>query len=315
MANRTDSQAFIEAEIYSQFILTNLPDGLLPDVFTRDVSDFGSGTTLNIKQVGAAIVQDVTEGVEIAPQTISTNTVTLNITDYTGNAWFVTDELRQDGSQIDALIANYGIEATYALQLDFETKFLEVCNAGLTAGNANVINGQAHRKIASGSGNVLTLDDIISMKLAFDKAKIPQSGRIAIVDPVVEATLNKLVVVTATNTQTPSLQSVINTGFAENHKFVCNLFGFEFYTSNQTASVLSETIGLNTISDAKACVFMSVANDNVKPIMKAWRKAPSVEGWREQALRRDRFQLTSRFGFGVQRKDGLGVILASASNY
>lgn len=47
--NRANSAAFIEAQQYSAFILRNLHDGLLPSSFTRDVSDFGSGTTLNIE--------------------------------------------------------------------------------------------------------------------------------------------------------------------------------------------------------------------------------------------------------------------------
>ncbi len=46
--NRANSTAFIESEQYSAFILRNLHDGLLPGAFTRDVSDFGNGTTLHI---------------------------------------------------------------------------------------------------------------------------------------------------------------------------------------------------------------------------------------------------------------------------
>lgn len=44
----TNTRAFIEAEQYSQFILMNLHDGMLPDTFYRNVSDFGSGETLHI---------------------------------------------------------------------------------------------------------------------------------------------------------------------------------------------------------------------------------------------------------------------------
>ena len=46
--NRANSTAFIEAEQYSSFILRNLQDGLLPGQFYRNVSDFGSGSTLHI---------------------------------------------------------------------------------------------------------------------------------------------------------------------------------------------------------------------------------------------------------------------------
>lgn len=49
MAQTTaNTQAFIDAEVYSNFILYNLHDGLLGEQFYRDVGDFGSGTTLHI---------------------------------------------------------------------------------------------------------------------------------------------------------------------------------------------------------------------------------------------------------------------------
>lgn len=44
----TNTRPFIEAEVYSSFILHNLHDGLLPETFYRNVSDFSSGEQLNI---------------------------------------------------------------------------------------------------------------------------------------------------------------------------------------------------------------------------------------------------------------------------
>ena len=52
MSNVTSNTgAFINDEQYSSFILYNLHDVLLPEQFYRNVTDFGSGTTLNIKTV------------------------------------------------------------------------------------------------------------------------------------------------------------------------------------------------------------------------------------------------------------------------
>ena len=107
--NTGNTTAFIEAEQYSQFILENLHDGLLPDTFTRDVSDFGTGTTLNIKTVGTATLQEVFEEQPLDYASIDTGTVTLTITDYVGDAWSISDVLRQDGSQIEALHAMRGM--------------------------------------------------------------------------------------------------------------------------------------------------------------------------------------------------------------
>ena len=65
----------------------------------------------------------------------------------------------------------------------------------------------------------------------------------------------------------------------------------------------------------KANVFMCVADDSCKPVMHAWRRAPQTEGWRAEEERADKYQVTSRFGFGAQRVDTLGVILTDASHY
>lgn len=82
----TNTRAFIEAEQYSSFILTNMHDGLLPQTFYRDVSDFGSGTTLHIKTVGDVSIQDAAEDVALEYSPIDTGEVSLQITDYVGKA-------------------------------------------------------------------------------------------------------------------------------------------------------------------------------------------------------------------------------------
>lgn len=85
--NRANSTAFIEAEQYSAFILRNLHDGLLPGSFTRDVSDFGSGTTLHIKSVGTVTVQDGAEEVPFNYSPIESGEVTMTIGNYVGDAY------------------------------------------------------------------------------------------------------------------------------------------------------------------------------------------------------------------------------------
>ena len=125
MAQTTsNTNAFIESQQYSQFILENLHDYLLPEGMYRDVSDFGSGTTLNIKTVGSVTIQDAAEDTPLVFSPIDTGTINLSITDYVGDAWKVTDDLREDGSQIDTLMAMRAQESTRALGENHETKFL-----------------------------------------------------------------------------------------------------------------------------------------------------------------------------------------------
>ena len=320
-----NTTAFIEAQQYSQFILENLHDYLLPEGMYRDVSDFGSGTTLNIKTVGTVTLQDAAEDTPLNFSPIDTGTLTLSITDYIGDAWKVSDDLREDGAQVDTLMAMRAMESTRALGENHESRLLAVANAAQTAANANLVNGRPHRWVGSAAGNArtITLSDFISMKLAFDKANAPAGGRIVIVDPVVEASLNSLSnLVNVSNN--PMFEGIVTEGFARDHKFVKNIFGWDVYTSNflpsLTATEAIDVSGYGLTSETaavgdKANVFMCIADDSCKPVMHAWRRAPQTEGWRDQEERADKYQVTSRFGFGAQRVDTLGVILTHPSNY
>lgn len=314
-----NTTAFIEAQQYSGFILENLHDGLLPGNFYRNVSDFPAGTTLNIKTLGTASIQEVSEDQPVTYSPIESGTVTLSITDYVGDAWYVTDVLRQDGTQIEQLMAARAMEATRAIQENFETRALAVLNAAQTADGNNSINGFAHRRGASGANGQFQEIDLIDMRLAFDKCNVPAMGRVGIVDPVVAATLGKLVLLTSgTNynvSQHPTYQQLVEQGFDRDHQFVCFLHGWMIWTSNRlpriTAAETSITAG---DSDAKgvgaiANIFMSIADDGTKPLMGAWRQMPSVEGERNKDRGRDEFVSRARWGLGVQREDTLGVVL------
>lgn len=322
----SNTTAFVEATQYSQFILDNLHDYLLPEGLYRDVSDFGSGTTLNIKTVGTVTIQDAAEDTPLNFNPIDTGNITLTITDYVGDAWKVSDDLREDGAQIDSLMSMRAMESTRALGENHESRFLAVANAAQTAANVNLVNGRPHRWIGGGSGvttRVMSISDLIGMKLAFDKANVPAAGRMAIVDPIVEATLNSLTnLVNVSNN--PMFEGIITEGFAKDHKFVRNIFGFDIWTSNflpvKTATEALNASSYNLANTTAAIgdvanIFMCVSDDSTKPIMHAWRRAPKTEGWRDNEERADKYQVTSRFGLGAQRVDTLGTILTTTLTY
>lgn len=323
---KSNTTAFEHAQQYSQFILENMHDYLLPEGMWRDVTDFGTGSTLNIKTVGTVTLQDAAEDTPLVYNPIDTGNITMAITDYIGDAWGVSDDVKEDYSQIDQLMAMRAMESTRALGENHESRFLAVANAAQTGAAVNLVNGRPHRWIGGGAGittRVMSMSDFIAMKLAFDKAGAPMGGRIAIVDPIVEATINSLTnLVNVSNN--PMFEGMVTEGFARDHKFIRNIFGWDIYTSNRlpvktaTEAINASTYGLaNTtaqIGDVTN-IFMCIADDATKPIMHAWRRMPSTEGWRDQEARGDKFQVTSKFGFGAQRLDTLGVILTSGSVY
>ena len=310
----TNTRAFIEAEQYSNFILNTLHDGLLPEDFYRDVSDFGQGENLNIKTIGRTTLQEVTDEVPPVYNPIETGEVNLQITEFVGDGWAVKDTLREDGNQIDTLMAMRGQEATRAIQENWETRAFEVLNAAQVAGDENKVDGFAHRFVAQGTNQTLELKDLINMRLAFDKAQVPAGGRVAVVDPVTAASLETKFQGTFNVDSNPQLQEILSGGFSAEHRFVMNLFGWSILTSNRLPEVANETINGVSVTNGVANQFMSILDDQHVPLMAAWRRQPRVEPGRNKDLQQDEFFATARYGQGAQRVDTLGIILTSATN-
>lgn len=306
----TNTQAFIEAEQYSSFILTNLHDGLMPSMWYRDVGDFGSGETLNIKTIGTATIQEVSEDTAINYSPIESGEVQLSITDYVGDAWYVTDKLRQDGSQIESLMAARSQESTRAIQENFETRFYEVCNSVQTNADPMAIAGFAHRLSSTEASARVQLKDLVSLKLAFDKANVPYAGRVASVDPVLAATLDNLTTITHDVSEFGA--KILENGFDRDHQFLMNLYGWNLITSNRLAKGTFSD-GTTQVAGAVANVFMSILDDNTKPMMATWRQMPSVEGERNKDFGRDEFVTRARWGIGAQRLDTLAIYITSAT--
>ena len=306
----TNTQAFIEAEQYSSFILTNLHDGLMPSMWYRDVGDFGSGETLNIKTIGTATIQEVSEDTAINYSPIESGEVQLSITDYVGDAWYVTDKLRQDGSQIESLMAARSQESTRAIQENFETRFYEVCNSVQTDADPMAIAGFAHRLTSTEASARVQLKDLVSLKLAFDKANVPYAGRVASVDPVLAATLDNLTTITHDVSEFGA--KILENGFDRDHQFLMNLYGWTLITSNRLAKGTFSD-GTTQVAGAVANVFMSILDDNTKPMMATWRQMPSVEGERNKDFGRDEFVTRARWGIGAQRLDTLAIYITSAT--
>lgn len=307
----TNTRAFIEAEQYSDFILTNLHDGLLPGSFYRNVSDFGSGETLHIKTIGTVTLQEAAEDTPLIYNPIETGEITMRLTDYVGDAWYVTDDLREDGAQVERLTAARAVEQTRAFQEYFETRFLETIPLAMQAADPYEVNGFAHKIVSDDGNGVMTLDHFRRMQLAFDKANVPAGGRVAIVDPTVAATLAGLVTITSDITAWP--QEIIRNGFERDHRFITNLYGWNVITSNRLYRGPAND-GTTSMADGIWNVFMSVADDNTKPVMYALRRPVKVEGERNKDRARDEYVARSRYGLGVQRLDTAGVVITHPSN-
>ena len=315
MAITTGSNtAFIEAQIQSDFILRVLHDGLLPAPFYRNVSDFVHGTQIRIPTIGEAVIQEMSENTPPVYNAIETGFVTLSMTDSVGDAYFITQNMREDGTNIEALLQARAMESVRAIQEYNETRGLAVLNAAQTASNLNSINGHAHRFVAADTNDCMGLVDLQRMKLSFDKAQVPYANRVGIITPTSAAALLQEVNATFPVNSNPTMQAILEGGFSRDHEFVMNIAGWHLITSNRLPAGITETINSDTVTLGDANIFMCIADDNTKPLMQAWRRMPQVESKRNMELDRDDFVTRLRFGLGVQRVDTLGVILTHPTN-
>ena len=219
---------------------------------------------------------------------------------------------------MEALHVARGNAGKRALQELIETRALATINAGQTASDNNAVNGFSHRFRASGTNQTMTEKDFIDARLAADKANWAVGGRVAIVDPVVAASISKTATLVSNMDAVGEAYSLAKDGFDRDHQFVTMLHGWQIWTSNRLPTITGETLSLFDGSSSASTsgvvnIFMSTADDNSKPLMMAWRALPSVETQRDMDKRRDKFTMSARFGLGVQRKDTLITCISSAT--
>ena len=120
---------------------------------------------------------------------------TLAITAYKQCGVAITDKLKQDSFYMSQIQSKFPEMAVRALMEDLETAIMNIyknATDGQTASNANLINGQPHQYVGTGTGEIISLNDVIQAKLSLDKANVSKIGRVAVVDPTVSATLMKI---------------------------------------------------------------------------------------------------------------------------
>src|SRR5690554_3823138 len=144
-------------------------------------------------------------------------------------------------------MAERAAESTRALQEKFESDYLRTAAEAFPSADGYAVNGFAHKIVSADSDGLLTLGDIIAMRLAFDKANVPAEGRVLIVDPVVDATLNSYITLTSDITQ--FAVDILQQAAARGQRFRFNLYGFDILTSNRLHKTANASDGTNSVSN------------------------------------------------------------------
>lgn len=325
MAGNTtaNTPAAIRAQVYSQYILKVIEDEVLTDTFSRNVSDFGDGSTLFIPTIGETVIRDFVEEGTVQYDPVDTGQVTLTINNFKVGGNSISGKYKDDTYLKGVLEAE--VPRQHARQIK-EAYLADVFaqSENQTQADPNTLAGVDHRWVAYNgtTAGILSFEDFIYAKWAYDKMGVPQEGRVFICDPSAEASLNFLAGGSGNAfTTNPSWNDIIGEGFAKNNRFRFNILGFDTYVSNYLPKVASETIdGGPNGSQALAVQgvvnqFHCLADDGVKAFMSAWRRMPSTEGERNISRDRDEYTTFARWGAGLQRPDTLLSVITKAAAY
>lgn len=304
-------EVLIRSELWSADLKEALKDDLMATRYVDWLASFPDGDTFTIPSIGDATVRNYAEDTPIVYDALDTGEFQFQISTYLSAGNYITEKARQDAFYAARLESSFVPKQRRAIMEKVETDILALgaggASGGQTAGSTNQINGADHRWVASGTSEVIAVQDFAKALYSLKKANVPDRNLIAIVDPSVEYTVNTLTnLVNVSNN--PRWEGIITSGIASGMRFVKNVYGFDVYTSNYLADA-NETISAKTTAAGKANLFFS-ADASVLPFVGAWRQLPKVDGEYNKDFQREEYVTTCRYGLKVYRPENLVVVLS-----
>lgn len=301
----------IRENLWSPNLKEVLLDELMGMRYVRMISDFPDGNTLNIPSIGQMEAQDYAEDQQITFTAMDTGNFTFTITEYLASGTYVTDKMRQDSYVMDQVVSSFVPKMSRALMTQVEHDVLDIGPNGQTASNSNTINDAKHRFIASGTNEVITLEDFAKARYALQKAYVPMTNLTAIVDPSVEIALSTQTNLVNLLSPNPRWAPIVNEGISTGMQFKFNIYGFDVYTSDHLQKLAaSETIDGVTAAAGVCNIFFSAAPGDTLPFIGQVRQPPRVESKRNIDRQREEHVTTMRYGFGFYRPENFVCVIS-----
>ncbi len=305
------TNALIRAEVWSTELKEVLEDELVAQQWVDWMSEFPDGDQFNIPSLGQAQVDDYVENRDVEYTPLDVGEFTFAITEYKSSATYITRKAMQNTFYMNQIVSAFVPKQNRALMEAVEIAIFQLQDAdlrtgGQTTGNANVINGADHRFVGTGTSETIAPEDFAKAKYALQKANVPMTNLIAIVDPSVEYKLSTLSNL-ANVSNNPQWEGIIAEGMSTGMRFVKNVYGFDVWVSNNLSDA-NETIGGLTTAAGKANCFFS-AESTVIPFKGAWRQLPLVDAEFNKDKQREEYVTTGRYGLKLYRPENLVVVL------
>jgi hypothetical protein len=283
------------------------------------INDFGDGDNYKISSIGELQIDQMAESTSLPERRPDTGQFVFNINEFVGVKVPFTDKFLEDDFLAPAAIASLPRKMKRAYDEYYETQVLKLHRVQ-TAADANTINGGDHRIVASGTGRTLALADFAYARYVMQKAKVPLTGLIAVVDPSFEFNTNILAAATGSVNFNIKWEGILPEGHGDmtGTRFLRNVFGWDVYVSDylDTATAVEalatyDDTGDNVEVGDKFNLFFTVAEDEAKPFIGAWRRTPSIKSWRDEDIETEYHQLSARFGLNLYRPESLITIASS----
>ena len=315
MAAITDmnQQNLVRTTLWSNQIKELLLDELNAMKFVRMIQDFPDGYTLNIPSLGEAETFDFNENQAVKYNQFDTGNFQFSFDQYKYTANAISEKFKRDSYYSSDVIAAFVPRQHRALMEAVETRILQVANSGQTASNPNTINTADHRWVGHGTSQSLILQDFAKAQFALQKANVPLTNLVAIVDPSVAYTL-------ATQANMVNLLSpqqmwgdVARDGLVTGFKSRFNIFGFDVYVSNYLPGSISETISSVAVTSGVANYFFSATPGDTCPWIGGFRQMPTVYSEFNKDLQQTEYLTIAEYGFKLYRPENMVTVLTSTA--
>lgn len=318
MADNTSTNVatyLTRTNIWSTEIKDILKSEMMAQRFVRVLTELPDGTTLNIPSLGQSTVRDYVAGQELEYDPMSTGNFTFTIDKYIQTGHTLRKDQQEDSFYAEQLLSQYRQEMEYAIFANFEQRTFEAAESGISANSREKIDGFPHRW-SGGNAGLITLEDFAAAKYALDESKVPDIGRVAIVDPAVEFAVNNLSQVTTNDN--PAFEGIVTSGFRTGMRFIRNIYGFDVYVSNflptATDSALQEATAATkndfSTTTGKVNLFFSTFE---APFVGAWRRMPELEYEYEMDRQIHKWAMTARYGVKLWRPENMVRVITKST--
>jgi hypothetical protein len=300
------------SQLWSTQLKTVLEDEMMGMGYVNWMTEFPDGDTFNIPSIGELEASNYLENTPVKYTSLDSGNFQFQVTDYLHSGTFITEKMKQDSYLSGQLMARFVPSMQRAIAKKIEVDIMALGPNAQTAGATNAINGIPHRRIGSGTNDVIAVKDFAYARLALQKANVPLTNLIAVVDPSVEMTLSTLSTLTDVSNNA-KWEGIITTGMSTGMRFIRNIYGFDVYVSNYLKNGIAETIGGNSVADGVANLFFS-ATPGLTPFIGAMRQAPKVDSEYNKDLQRDEYVTTCRYGLAMYRPENFVTIITDAAS-